>query len=50
MSKPSKFFGSVPRRINYDNTRIAVAKFAGRRGDVLTELFLKLKSHYLFES
>src|SRR5262249_50784990 len=48
--KAFEFFGGVPRRISYDNMRIAVAKLTGRRGDVLTELFLKLKSHYLFDS
>jgi transposase len=48
--KAFEFFGGVPRRISYDNTRIAVAKLTGRRGDVLSEVFLKLKSHYLFNS
>jgi transposase len=48
--KAFEFFGGVPRRISYDNTRIAVARLAGRRGDTLTELFLRLKSHYLFDS
>jgi transposase len=45
-----RFFGGVPRRISYDNTRIAVAKVTGRRGDVLTRHFLNLKSYYLFDS
>jgi transposase len=49
-AKAFEFFGGVPRRISYDNTRIAVARLTGRRGDVLTEPFLKLKSHYLFDS
>jgi hypothetical protein len=49
-AKAFEFFGGVPRRISCDNTRIAVAKLTGRRGDVRTELFLKLKSHYLFDS
>ena len=44
------FFGGVPRRISYDNTRIAVAKIVDRRGDVLTEAFERLKSYYLFDS
>jgi transposase len=48
--KAFEFFGGVPRRISYDNTRIAVAKLTGRRGDLLTESFLTLKSHYLFDS
>lgn len=45
-----KFVDGVPRRISYDNTRIAVARLTGRRGDMLTEQFLNLKSYYLFES
>jgi len=45
-----QFLGGVPRRISYDNSRIAVAKVTGRRGGVLTESFLSLKSYYLFES
>jgi transposase len=45
-----QFLGGVPRRISYDNSRIAVAKVTGRRGDVLTVPFLNLKSYYLFES
>ena len=44
------FLGGVPRRISYDNSRIAVARITGRRGDELTEQFLNLKSYYLFES
>jgi transposase len=44
-----KFFGGVPRRISYDNRRIAVAKFVGKRGDTPTREFLRLQSHYLFE-
>jgi len=44
-----QFFGGVPRRISYDNSRIAVAKFVGRRGDTPTHEFLRLESHFLFE-
>lgn len=44
-----QFFGGVPRRISYDNSRIAVAKFFGRRGDTPTQEFLRLESHFLFE-
>jgi transposase len=44
------FFGGVPRRISYDNTRTAVVKIINRRGDVLTEAFERLKGHYLFDS
>jgi hypothetical protein len=45
-----RFFGGVPRKITYDNTRVAVAQIVGggkeRR---LTTGFLQLKSHYLFD-
>jgi transposase len=44
-----QFFGGVPKRISYDNSRIAVAKFVGRRGDTPTREFLRLQSHFLFE-
>jgi transposase len=44
------FFGGVPRRISYDNSRIAVFKITDRRGDIITRAFEKLKSHYLFDS
>jgi transposase len=44
------FFGGVPRRISYDNSRIAVAKILGSRDRKVTEAFLRLKSHHLFES
>lgn len=44
-----EFFQGVPRRISYDNSRIAVAKFVGRRGDTPTQEFLRLESHFLFE-
>ena len=43
------FFGGVPRRISYDNSKIAVAKVTGTRGRKLTDEFLRLKSHHLFE-
>ncbi len=43
------FFGGVPTRISYDNSRIAVAKFVGGRGDTPTREFLRLESHYLFD-
>ena len=43
-----QFFGGVPTRISYDNSRIAVAKFVGRRGDTPTQEFLRLESHFLF--
>jgi transposase len=44
------FFGGVPRRISYDNSRIAVAKILGSRDRKVTDAFLKLKSHHLFDS
>ena len=42
------FLGGVPRRISYDNTRIAVDKLVGGRGEVLTQHFSRFMSHYLF--
>jgi transposase len=44
------FFGGVPRRIAYDNTKTAVATIVGPRERELTREFLRLKSHYLFDS
>jgi transposase len=44
------FFGGVPRRIRYDNSRIAVARITGSRDRKVTDAFLILKSHPLFES
>src|SRR5512147_690849 len=44
------FFGGVPRRISYDNSRIAVARITGGRDRQVTDAFLMLKSHHLFES
>ena len=43
-----EFFGGVPRRIVYDNTRVAVSKIMGRERR-LTRGFCELKSHYLFD-
>jgi transposase len=43
------FFGRVPRRISYDNLKIAVAKIIGGRQRKVTDDFLRLKSHHLFE-
>jgi transposase len=45
-----EFFGGVPKRISYDNSRIAVTKIIGKRERDLTREFLRLKSHFLFES
>jgi transposase len=44
------FLGGIPRRISYDNSKIAVAKIAGSRDRKVTDAFLRLKSHHLFES
>ncbi|MDC0934977.1 IS21 family transposase [Pirellulales bacterium] len=44
------FFGGVPTRISYDNSRVMVAKITGGRSRKLTSEFLRLKSHFLFES
>ena len=41
------FFGGVPTRTSYDNSRIAVTKVMGRERE-LTREFLRLESHYLF--
>ena len=43
-----EFFGGVPRRISYDNSRIAVARITGPRDRKLTDEFLRLESHHLF--
>jgi len=45
-----EFFGGVPKRISYDNSKIAVAKIIGKRERELTREFLRLKSHFLFKS
>jgi transposase len=45
-----EFFGGVPKRISYDNSRISVARIIGKRERELTDAFLKLQSHYLFRS
>ena len=43
-----EFFGGVPTRISYDNSKIAVAKIVGSRQRKVTREFLRLQSHYLF--
>jgi transposase len=45
-----EFFGAVPARISYDNTRVAVARMLEGRERKLTDAFLQLQSHYLFEA
>jgi transposase len=42
------WIGGVPRRISYDNSKIAVAKIVGGRGHEVTREFSRLESHYLF--
>jgi hypothetical protein len=44
-----EFFGGIPTRIAYDNTKTAVAKIVGKRKRELTRDFLRLQSHYLFD-
>src|SRR4051794_5282163 len=44
------FLGGVPRRISYDNSKIAVARITGTRDRRVTGEFLRLKSHHLFEA
>jgi transposase len=43
-----EFFGGVPQRISYDNSRALVSKIIGAHERKLTDGFLKLQSHYLF--
>lgn len=43
------FFGGVPTRISYDNSKIAVGKIVGDRERQVTREFLRLKSHFLYE-
>ena len=43
------FWGGVPTRISYDNSKISVAKIVGSREREVTAEFSRLKSHYLFE-
>jgi transposase len=44
-----EFLGGVPRRISYDNSKIAVAQITGGRGREVTREFARLASHFLFE-
>lgn len=43
------FFGGVPYRISYDNERVLVGGIITPRERKLTQGFLQLQSHYLFE-
>jgi len=44
------FFGGVPIRTSYDNSKIAVIRVTGPNERELTKEFLRLRSHHLFES
>jgi len=41
-----EFFGGVPTRISYDNSKIAVVSIGRGRNRKLTDGFLRLQSHY----
>jgi len=45
-----RFIGGVPRKIRYDNSKVAVAKITGSRERQVTREFQRLQSHYLFET
>jgi len=44
-----EFFGGVPTRISYDNSRIAVSTIEKQRGKDWTSEFHRLVSHHLYE-
>ena len=44
-----RYFGGVPRRIVYDNTKLAVARILGAGTRQRTQVFSELQSHYLFD-
>jgi transposase len=44
-----EFFGGVPTRISYDNSKIAVGRIVGQRDRTVTTEFLRLKSFFLFD-
>jgi len=43
-----EFFGGVPNRISYDNSKVLVSQVLGGGERKFTDGFLKLQSHYLF--
>lgn len=45
-----EFFGGVPVRTSYDNSRIPVKKIVGAHERELTDGFLRFQSHHLFVS
>ena len=44
-----RYFGGVPRRMVYDNTKLAVARMLGDGTRQRTRVFSELQSHYLFD-
>jgi len=44
------FFEGVPSRIRYDNAKTSVIQITGSRSRKLTDGFLQLQSHYLFDA
>ncbi len=44
-----EFYGGVPSRISYDNAKTSVSQIIGAHARKLTNGFLQLQSHYLFE-
>lgn len=44
-----EYLGGVPRRITYDNSRVMISQIITAHGRKLTQGFLRLASHYLFE-
>jgi transposase len=42
------FFGGVPTRISYDNSKLAVTRFTGPHERRLNREFLRLQSHFAF--
>ena len=43
-----EFFGGVPSRISYDNSKIAALVIVNQRCETPTHEFLRLQSHYLY--
>ena len=44
-----EFFGGIPTRITYDNAKVLVSAIIGPHSRKLTDGFLQLQSHYLFD-
>jgi transposase len=44
-----EYLDGVPRRISYDNAKVLVSAVTGKRARRLTQGFLQLQSHYLFD-